>query len=118
MSNKILYWTPRILAILFVIFLSLFSLDVFSEYQGWVALPALLIHLLIPGVLLLAIIAAWKWDLIGVVLFFSFALFYIWQVGFNRPWSWYIVISGPAVIVGILFLLSWFQRRKKVENYN
>ena len=44
-----LFWTPRILCIVFALFLSLFSLDVFGEGYGfWETLLALLIHL-VPG---------------------------------------------------------------------
>lgn len=112
MAKKFLHWTPRLLSILFLVFLSLFALDVFSEYQGLAALPALLAHLLWPLILLLAVIAAWKWDLIGAFVFLAFAIFYVIMVGFDRPWSWYASISGPAALVGILFLWNWFQNRK------
>jgi len=40
-------------------------------------------------------------------------MFYVLMVGFGRPWSWYAGISGPAALVGILFLISWWQKRKK-----
>ncbi len=112
MKNKFLYWSPRILSILFVMFLSVFALDVFSEYQGWAVLPALFMHLLIPLALLIAVIAAWKWDLVGAVVFILFALYYVWTVGLHRDWSVYAVISGPAIVTGILFLLNWLQKRK------
>lgn len=112
MLKKFLYWSPRIISILFILFLSVFSLDVFSEYQGWKAIGAFLIHLTIPIVLLLAIVAAWKWDLVGAVVFFGFAIWYVWTVGLDGHWSWYLSISGPAALVGLLYLLSWFQKRQ------
>ena len=34
-SNKILFWLPRILAIIYIAFLSLFALDVFWEGYGF-----------------------------------------------------------------------------------
>ena len=44
--KRVLFWTPRILCILFAIFLSLFALDVFGEGLGfWKTILALLIHL-------------------------------------------------------------------------
>jgi len=109
--QKFLYWIPRILSVLFILFLSLFALDVFSEYQGLAALPALAMHLLPSLILLIAVIAAWKWDLVGVIVFLAFALGYVWLAGLSRPWSWYVSISGPAAVTGILFLLSWIQKR-------
>ena len=112
MSKKIFYWLPRVLSIGFVLFLSLFALDVFSDYQGWDAALPLLMHLL-PSLVLLGLIAiAWKYDLAGTIIFFTFAGVYIWTAGLDRHWSWYAAISGPAVLVGILFFLSWLQKNK------
>jgi len=113
MSKKFLYWSPRLLSVLFIIFLSIFSLDVFGEYHGLVLLQALFMHLIIPLILLLAIILAWKWELIGAIIFVAFAIGYVLIAGFNRPWSWYVLISGPAVIIGILFLLNWIKKIRK-----
>jgi len=109
---KIIYWLPRILSIGFVLFISLFALDVFSEHSGWSVIPALFMHLLPSFVLLGIIIVVWKHDLMGAAIFLILAVFYIWMVGFDRPWSWYAFISGPAAIVGILYFISWFQKRK------
>jgi len=40
-----IYWTPRILSIVFVLFLALFSLDVFDgNYGFWGTLLALFMH--------------------------------------------------------------------------
>jgi len=108
---KTIYWLPRILSLGFIIFLSLFSLDVFSTSNGWGAVLPFLIHL-IPSLILLAItLVAWKYDLVGAVVFLGFAVFYILMAGFNRPWSWYLSISGPAAVVGFLFLLSWLKKK-------
>jgi len=112
MSNKILYWAPRVLSLLFVAFLCLFSLDGFTEYKGWETILALLIHLSVPIIVLLATIWAWKKDLVGVVMFFGFAIYYVYTVGLNRHWSWYVAISGPAVVIGILFLIDWIKKYK------
>jgi predicted neutral ceramidase superfamily lipid hydrolase len=109
---KIIYWLPRVLSIGFVLFLSLFSFDVFSEYSGLSVVLPLLIHLVPSFVLLAAVLISWKHDLVGVTVFLGFAVFYVFMVGLNRPWSWYAGISGPAVALGILFLLSWARKRK------
>lgn len=110
---KIIYWLPRILSIGFVLYLSLFALDVFSEYSGLDVVLPFLIHLIPSFVLLVAVMIAWKHDLVGVVIFLGFAIFYIFMVGLNRPISWYMGISLPSAIVGILFLLSYLQKEKK-----
>lgn len=112
MKNKFLYWTPRILAILFVVFLCFFSLDAFGEFNGWKSVLAVVIHLAIPTVVLLAVIIAWKKDLLGAIIFCFFAIYYVYMVGPNRHWSWYALISGPALLVAVLYLLNWIQEKK------
>ena len=112
MKNKFLHWTPRILSILFVALLFLFSLDGFGQLAGWQLVLGTLIHLAIPVIVLVGVIVAWKRDLVGAVIFFFFVIYYVFMAGFDRPWSWYVSISGPAAIVGILYLLNWFQTRK------
>jgi len=114
MKNKILYWAPRVLSVLFVGFLCLFSFDGFTEFNGWETVLAVVIHLAIPAIVLLGTIVAWKVDLAGAAIFFFFAGYYIYMVGFDRHWSWYVSISGPALLVGILYLLNWFQKNKTV----
>jgi hypothetical protein len=110
---KTIHWLPRILSLAFVLFLSVFALDVFSEFSGWNIILPLLIHL-IPSFILLALtLVAWKYDLVGAVVFLGFAVLYVFLAGFNRPWSWYADISLPSAIVGGLFILSWYQRRRK-----
>jgi len=110
---KIIYWLPRILSIGFVLFLSLFALDVFSEYRGWDIVLPLLIHLIPSFVLLAAALISWKYDLAGAAVFLGFAVFYVFMAGLNRPWSWYAAISFPSALVGILFFLSWLQKKKE-----
>jgi hypothetical protein len=115
MLKKFLYWSPRVLSILFIIFLSVFALDVFSEYQGLKIIPALLIHLAIPLILLIVLVVAWKRDLVGMIIFLVSALYYITMVGFDENWTIYALIPGPAIVIGILFLLNWLQQRKLHE---
>ena len=102
------YWTPRILCILFAIFLSLFSLDVFDGgLSFWEAILALLIHLLPVYVVVAVLILAWRWEWIGAVLFITLAFFYLILTWGKVHWSAILVISGTSLLVGVLFLLNW-----------
>jgi glucose dehydrogenase len=112
-TEKVFYWLPRILSIGFAIFLSLFALDVFSGPFEPMMLVGFAVHILPSLVLLGAILLAWKYDLVGVVMFFGFAVFYVWSAGLDRPWSWYASIALPSAVVGILFLVSWLQKRRR-----
>lgn len=112
---KFVYWTPRVASILFVIFLALFSLDVFSESKGlWETLGALFIHN-IPALLMLAFaIIAWKYEIVGGVAFILAGIIYIFFV-FQNPFEWYhltwiLQIAGPAFLIGALYLWGWFKK--------
>jgi hypothetical protein len=109
--KRALFWTPRILCILFAIFLSLFSLDVFGEDLGfWKTILALLIHLVPVYIVVIVLVITWRWEWVGAILFNALAVLYvIWAWG-RFHWSAYVAISGPLVLVGVLFLFNWIYR--------
>ena len=109
--KRVLFWTPRILCILFAMFMSLFALDVFSEGFGfWKTILALLIHLVPVYIILIALVIAWRWEWIGAILFNALGLFYIIWVWGKFPLVTYVSISGPLFLVGMLFLFNWIYR--------
>jgi len=111
--NKFIYWTPRILSIIFIFLLALMSLDVFSsELNLWQTVVGLFIHNIPALILLVVLLISWKHDLVGATAFFIFAVLYIWMVGLDRHWSWYASISAPAAIIGVLFFINWLQKKK------
>lgn len=90
--DRLLYWIPRIMSLLFVAFISLFAIDVFDEYHGWELVLALFIHLLPSFVLLAGVIVAWKYDILDAIVFFGFVVLYVVWAGLDRPWTWYALI--------------------------
>lgn len=112
MLKDFLHWSPRILSVLFVGFLWLFSFDGFAGIGSWQAIAAYAVHLIVPAAVLLGTVIAWKRDLVGTMIFFFFAGYYAYMVGLDRHWSWYASISGPAVLIGVLYLLNWLQNKK------
>ncbi|MDJ0694587.1 hypothetical protein [Mastigocoleus sp. MO_188.B34] len=105
-TKRVLFWAPRVLCILFAIFLSVFALDVFSAgYDFGETILALLIHLIPTCIVVMALLIAWRWEGVGVFLFIALALFYMFS---SRGGSW--VISGPLFLIGVLFLLNWIYR--------
>lgn len=112
-KQGIAYWLPRLLSLLYVGFLALFATDVFSEYSGVAVIVPLLIHLIPALVLLGVVMLAWKYELVGAIVFLGAAVFYVVDVGWGKPWSWYVAIALPAAIVGLLYLMEWSKKKKK-----
>jgi len=109
--KQVLFWTPRVLCVLFAMFLSLFALDVFTGETGfWEEILALLIHLVPVYLVVIALVIAWRREWIGAILFIGLALYYLILTGGRQHWSAYLGISGPLVLIGILFLLNWIYR--------
>ncbi|MBT8327059.1 MAG: hypothetical protein KJP21_05005, partial [Bacteroidia bacterium] len=67
---KIIHWTPRIICILAILFVSMFALDAFGHGKTiWQQLGDFLIHLIPSFALTILLIVAWKRELIGGILF-------------------------------------------------
>jgi len=119
--NRFIYWTPRILSILFLLFLAMFSLDVFDEKLGfWGTILGLFMHNIPVLVLLAAVIIAWKHEIVGGIVFILAGLLYIFWVTAIRPGiglpmalAWSAEIAGPAFLTGILFLANWSKKKEK-----
>lgn len=120
--SKFVYWAPRILSILFILFLMLFSLDVFDMKLGfWGTIVGLLMHN-IPALILLAVlIISWKHEIVGGIAFILAGLLYITVLLVSilrippHQWfmlSWVLPISGPAFLTGILFLIGWSKKKR------
>jgi len=108
--RQAIFWAPRILGILFAIFISIFALDVFGEgYSFWETALALVMHLIPTAVLVVILILSWRWEWIGGILFPALGILYLVFAG-GQHWSAYVAIAGPLFLEGILFLLSWRYR--------
>jgi hypothetical protein len=112
-AHQLLYWAPRALCIVFALFISLFALDVFDEGKGFLAtFLALLMHL-IPTFLLLFVLAiSWRREWIAGILFPLLGILYVvwaWSKPFG-VWSTLLLMAGPLVLTGALFLLNWHHR--------
>lgn len=109
--KRLLFWTPRILCILFAVFLSVFALDVFGEGLGfWETVLALLIHLVPVYIVVIVLVVAWRWEWVGAILFTVLAVLYVVSAWGRFHWSAYVAISGPLVLLGVLFLFNWIYR--------
>jgi len=102
--KKFLYWLPRVLSILFICFLTLFSLDVFDIEAPWYQLVGAFFMHSIPSLILIGVtVLAWKKPKIGGWVFIAAGLVLAIVVRFN-PIS--LVIFVPPVLIGILYLIA------------
>ncbi len=121
-SIKIIHWMPRILCILAILFISMFALDSFNnELSLWQKIAEFSMHLIPSFVVIVLLIVAWKWELPGGILMIVLAigfspLVYSMNHGMNHSviMSLLIVlmINFPFVVTGVLFILSYFLKRK------
>jgi len=70
--KQLLFWSPRILCLLFAAFISIFAADAFGEGYGfWKTILALLIHLIPTGIILVILAISWRWEWVGGILFIA-----------------------------------------------
>ncbi len=125
-SIKILHWLPRILCIMAILFISMFALDAFEPGLSiWQQIGGFLMHLIPSFILLLALIISWKWEFIGGIIFtiiglVTSPLVFIHNYRMNQSVSmslWIILlITAPFIIVGVLFIISHFRKKRSLES--
>ena len=105
-SGRLLLWAPRLLGVLTCLFVGLFALDAFNEERTFLeALPAFAIHLAPAAFLCGIVFASWRREWVGGTVFVACGAAY---VGLARGrFDWVLLVSGPLLVVGTLFLLSW-----------
>ncbi|HMP82882.1 MAG TPA: hypothetical protein PKA41_09305 [Verrucomicrobiota bacterium] len=111
--RRILYWSPRILCLLFAAFTSIFALDVFDGQHAFLqTMLALFMHLIPTFILLLVLAVAWRWEWIGGVVFTALGVLYTVGLWGRFHWSVYVIMSGTLILVGALFFVNWMLRSR------
>lgn len=108
--NKLIVWAPRILSILLIFVMFMFSFDVFESDDIWYRIAlGFLIHNIPVFVLTISLIIAWKQPLIGAIVFIAAGIFYsvfmLIQGGFEMIEA-VLTLGLPAIIIGVLFGLT------------
>ncbi|MEI8113871.1 MAG: hypothetical protein WCI54_09575 [Bacteroidia bacterium] len=123
----LIHWLPRIICILAILFVSMFALDSFAPGLSlWEQIGAFMMHLIPSFVLLAFLIVAWKWELVGGIIFTIIGVGlspFIFLLNHNRNHfsvgasiGVVLVINLPFIIVGILFIISHFLKKKKLQD--
>lgn len=106
MKAKTLYWFPRILTIIAILFMLMFSFDVFSGNEPFARkMLGFLIHNIPVLILIAVLIIAWKWEFIGGMLLVVAAVgggifFYSFTKNTGS-----LIVMAPFLITGLLFIL-------------
>ena len=113
--KKFLYWTPRVLSILMVGFISIFAFDVFEEDKtAWEIALALFIHLLPTIVAIIIVIVAWKREQIGGWLFVALGLAFLFIGRFQL--ATILIVTLPLVVIGAMFLVHYHKYVKQTKD--
>lgn len=94
----------------------MFSLDIFEPGLTMQQIfVGLFMHNIPALLLLIVLIISWKYEIVGGIVFILAGLFYISTLIMSSKFEWHMlswsaIIAGPALLVGILFILNW---RKK-----
>ncbi|HEX7607877.1 MAG TPA: hypothetical protein VF370_00955 [Candidatus Cryosericum sp.] len=106
-------WIPRALMILCILFLAVFSLDVF-EMEGTLLekLGGFVMHSIPSLVLVAVLLVSWRKPLVGGVLTLASAaaLMLRWHLWAGMAFATMIL---PLIVVGILFIVAHFAGRKQ-----
>ena len=125
-STKVLHWLPRILCILAILFISMFSLDAFAPgLTLWQQLGGFLIHNIPSFVLLVVLIVAWKWEKVGGIILTILGLalcIFVFILNYKRNHFSVatslldtLMVAIPFVLAGILFILSHYRKKKELS---
>lgn len=113
-------WIPKILALVFIVFLSLFALDVLLIEATFVQkLLGFLVHLIPSFILIIVLIISWEKPIIGGIIFIVlgvvFSVFFrIYPIDLSK----FLIIPFPSILIGILFVVFglYFQKCNKAQN--
>jgi hypothetical protein len=122
-SVRIIYWLPRIISIVAILFISIFSLDAFSpDLTIWQQIGGFLVHLIPCYILTGMLIIAWKWEYVGGIIYIIAGLVFsvsVFLLNYNRnhfsasqSLLITLTIAFPFVIAGILFIVSHFRKHE------
>jgi hypothetical protein len=103
--ERALYWSPRLLAMAFAAFLSVFALDAFDGSRDAAgAATALAIHLAPTALVLVVLWLAWRRERTGALLFFALAVGYCLQAWGRFGGATIAIMAAPMVLIALLFV--------------
>lgn len=110
--RRLLHLLPRILAIFFIFFISMFAFDVFDMESSLLRkIAAFLIHLIPTYILIAVYLIARKWEILGGAIYVFLGALYIF-IFRGQDIIAYIIISGLSSLIGMLFILDGYIKKR------
>ena len=112
LKSRFFFWLPRILTILSILFMAMFSLDSLGGNEPIMKkLTGLLIHNIPVLIITIALIIAWKREIAGGILliFLSAAAAIYFRSFAGNPGS--LPVIAPFFLEGLLFVLHGISDR-------
>jgi hypothetical protein len=106
MASRLFFWLPRILAILAILFMVMFSFDVFGGNEPFSKQLLGFFISNIPAIILIGVlIIAWKREVVGGIFFIiaSIAGAVYFRAFSGNPGA--LIVMSPIFLVGILFII-------------
>jgi hypothetical protein len=120
------HWIPRILCIIAILFISMFALDAFAPgIPLWIQLRDFLMHLVPTYLLILILWFAWMNEKWGGLLFIAVGALtgiLVFLMNYHRTGSVLaglsivLLINVPVIMVGVLFMISNYLKKKSGES--
>jgi hypothetical protein len=111
--KQFLTWCPRLLTLAFALFISAFAADAFSAGGTiWQQTGDFLMHLIPTAVTLGFLWIAWRYRVVGGLLFILWGLVFTINFGTHRSAALFLLFSMPLLLSGFLFLFSQLYVKK------
>ncbi len=109
--KKIIIWTPRVLAILYIIFITIFAFD-----ESVISLP-FIVHLMPTILLALVLIFTWRKPLTAAIIFLILGFGFTLIFRTYQNLVTFLIISLPLILMGVLFLLEKLLVKRKYQEH-
>jgi len=106
--TEILRWIARVLLILWAAFWLYFNIGSIFYWLGEQGPSGTVVHIAMVGVIVVLLLAAWLFELVGGILLVLFALATFYQWGVHRPLVM-LTLCLPPLIIGVLLITCWLR---------
>lgn len=116
--QKFWFWLPRVLTVMFALFLAIFSLDVITPEASLLDIViGLFMHNLPSIVLIILLFLAKKSEWIIALSLFIFGSNFILrslleQIALTQMLATNLLIALPSILIAILFIISRYQQKQ------